>query len=247
MGAPAGTGVDGCESDSSRSKTPSTPKVVDHDSQSAGSNAQRTPRGASIVWSFCAISRADRSFDRAGSGADEGSRSIELAACNDVRIISTIGARVRSGHRHGPFTRRVSRCAHPCASGPGRAILIGRSALENVQRHGVIYPHSGCLGAARAAADRQGRRFLRTAGGRCYGDGMPAPRRATPSSAADEPTQRVPPQPTLPRRGRHPVGLARVPLRRLVQGRAPRPETRRIDRRREQLPLPPGFVDRRAA
>lgn len=78
---------------------------------------------------------------------------------------------------------------------------------------------------------------------------MPVPRSAKPVPADDEPTRPAPPQPALPRRGRHPVGLARVPLRRLVVGRAPRQEAAerpRFDRRREQLPLPPGFVDRRA-
>lgn len=75
---------------------------------------------------------------------------------------------------------------------------------------------------------------------------MPLPRPA-PTALTDETTRRAP-QPVMPRRGRHPVGLARIPLHRLAVGRAPRPEAPRgrFDRRREQLPLPPGFVDRRA-
>ncbi|MCX4241615.1 hypothetical protein [Paraliomyxa miuraensis] len=64
----------------------------------------------------------------------------------------------------------------------------------------------------------------------------------------DETVRRAPPQPALPPRGRHSVGVARISLRRLSVGRAPMPmEKTRCDRRREQLPLPPGFVDRRRA
>lgn len=58
----------------------------------------------------------------------------------------------------------------------------------------------------------------------------------------------------VPARGRHRVGLARVPLRRIavVRGQSASPAKpakprRRVDRRREQMPLPPGFVDRRRA
>lgn len=51
----------------------------------------------------------------------------------------------------------------------------------------------------------------------------------------------------IPPRGRHPVGVARIALRRMSVGQAPIREVSRIDRRREQMPLPPGFVDRRKA
>ncbi|MCA9655799.1 MAG: hypothetical protein H6712_27610 [Myxococcales bacterium] len=54
-------------------------------------------------------------------------------------------------------------------------------------------------------------------------------------------------RPQIPPRGRHPVGVARVALRRVTVARAPVREVCRIDRRREQMPLPPGFVDRRRA
>jgi hypothetical protein len=59
-----------------------------------------------------------------------------------------------------------------------------------------------------------------------------------------------PPPPSLPRRGRHDLGLARISLRRVVVSRGGRPQAHermgpRFDRRREQLPLPPGFADRR--
>jgi len=51
----------------------------------------------------------------------------------------------------------------------------------------------------------------------------------------------------MPRRGRHDLGLARIALRRTTAARSPVQERTapRVDRRREQLPLPPGFVDRR--
>lgn len=55
------------------------------------------------------------------------------------------------------------------------------------------------------------------------------------------------PKPQLPPPGRHRVGVARVRLRRMTVARAPVREVCRIDRRREQLPLPPGFADRRHA
>ncbi|MCA9709725.1 MAG: hypothetical protein KDK70_28055 [Myxococcales bacterium] len=74
------------------------------------------------------------------------------------------------------------------------------------------------------------------------------PARAVPPAPSDpDPAaRRSVPGPSLPPRGRHPVPLARVQLRRVAVPHA-RVPSRRVDRRREQLPLPPGFVDRRAA
>ena len=53
----------------------------------------------------------------------------------------------------------------------------------------------------------------------------------------------------LPPRGRHRVGVARVALRRMTVARGVGVvrEASRADRRREQLPLPDGFIDRRRA
>lgn len=47
------------------------------------------------------------------------------------------------------------------------------------------------------------------------------------------------------------MGLAKITLSRAIVARGARPapirEVSRADRRREQMPLPPGFVDRRRA
>lgn len=136
--------------------------------------------------------------------------------------------------------------------------LLARPLSLGVQRR--LWPSVGVLCVLERSSDRPrvgpfSWGFWLIAGGRgiCtyMSDKDALPRVAhgrRPSRTEAEPEKR---HARVPPRGRHAVGLGRVALRRVavVRGSAPqaaRPK-RRFDRRREQMPLPDGFVDRRAA
>jgi hypothetical protein len=108
------------------------------------------------------------------------------------------------------------------SSGRARPVLFERSAWARAKGREVIYRLPGG-------------RFLRELAGWLLRWGMPPQRPG-----------RIPPPPSLPRRGRHPLGLARIALRRVAVPRHREHAPARAERRREQLPLPPGFVDRRS-
>ena len=210
------------KSDSSTTKSESTPKVVISLSREAG------PDG-------------DRQLARGFPGLRSSARSVVLARLDRVFGLAAIASnnavhgRPEIGFEPGP-TGPVERFG-PARTGPARspgrpgetAMLVGRSAWSRTKPREVIY-RAATIGRPLSSGARGVTATLA---------GMPPER-----------SGRIPPPPSLPRRGRHDLGLARIALRRVAVGGPARAvsverTSARLERRREQLPLPLGFVDRR--